>query len=347
MADLTLTLGDITFADFEVPERINWGGEQLLTTHQLIGGQRVVDAMGPSEAAIDWSGWIIGQNAVTRAQTIDAMRVSGVAQQLTWNGFNYQVIVRSFTPSFERFYQIPYRISLEVIANNTQPITSSETPPIDQAVSTDNTAADALVLSVGDSVLSSLMGVVDTLIAVALGVSAISAALSGTSGASSASVASAAAVSTGSISTAPQSTINGITSAIQPVLARVTVLIEQVTNAIGTPTTFGGVTAGILPQSSANALTASVANTFELFTLMQLQAVLGRLATNLGQVGASASTVTTAGGNLFALAQNEYGDATDWAAIAAANGLVDPFIQGVDTLTIPAQPGDTGGILAA
>lgn len=338
MADLTLSLGDITFTGFEVPERINWGGEQMLVTHKFVGGARTVDAMGADEAPIGWSGWIIGTDAVSRAQSIDAMRVSGIPQTLTWSGFNYQVVVRSFTPSFERFYQIPYRIDLEVISNNTQPVTASETPPIDQAVADDNTSADTMVAQINDPDLSSLMGIVDTLIsAVAIGTALASNLASGTGTLSA----------NGSISTAPQSTINAIQQAIQAVVARVIVLTTATNVAIGTPTTFGGITAGAPPQVSVNALLAASSNTIQLFTLMLLQDVLGRLSANLVSVNASANTVNAAGGNLFAIAQAEYGDATDWAAIAAANGLVDPFIQGSETLTIPPQPGDTGGILAA
>jgi nucleoid-associated protein YgaU len=68
---------------------------------------------------------------------------------------------------------------------------------------------------------------------------------------------------------------------------------------------------------------------------------------NLAAVNSSPNVVMTAGGNLFQIAQEQYGDPTDWPAIAAANGLTDPFIQGLNTLTIPPQPGNSGGILDA
>jgi hypothetical protein len=165
MADLTLTLGDITFGDLEVPERIAWGTLQQLVTHKLVGGKRVIDAMGVDFEAMEWSGWILGPDAVARAQNLDAMATSGLPQSLTWSSFNYQVVVRSFKATFERFYQIPYRITLEVVSNNTQPVITSETPPIDDAVMDDNSSADAMVLTINDSILSSLMAVVDSLIA--------------------------------------------------------------------------------------------------------------------------------------------------------------------------------------
>lgn len=57
--------------------------------------------------------------------------------------------------------------------------------------------------------------------------------------------------------------------------------------------------------------------------------------------------ITVAGGNLFRIAADQLGDATQWNCIALANDLVDPFVQGVVTLTIPpVDPGaGNGGIL--
>jgi nucleoid-associated protein YgaU len=60
-------------------------------------------------------------------------------------------------------------------------------------------------------------------------------------------------------------------------------------------------------------------------------------------------TVMVAGGNLFALAAKELGDATQWNRIAALNGILDPMIIGVVTLTIPPVDANAGngGILGA
>jgi hypothetical protein len=164
MPDVTVTLGNITFTDLEVPERIPWSTEQQIVTHKHVGGARTLDAMGQDYPPMEWSGWILGPNAVQRAQSLEAMAASGLPQTLTWSGLTYQVIVRGFHPVFERFYQIPYRIVCEVIANNTQPVVSSATPPIDQSIADDSAMADTMVVSVGDSTLSILMATVDALI---------------------------------------------------------------------------------------------------------------------------------------------------------------------------------------
>jgi len=57
-------------------------------------------------------------------------------------------------------------------------------------------------------------------------------------------------------------------------------------------------------------------------------------------------SLTVAGGNLFAIAAQQLGDATQWIRIAQLNGLPDPMLTGaVITLLIPAtDPNATGGI---
>lgn len=48
-------------------------------------------------------------------------------------------------------------------------------------------------------------------------------------------------------------------------------------------------------------------------------------------------TVTVIGGNLFAIAARELGDALQWVNLAQANNLHDPFLRGQVTLNIPAR----------
>jgi hypothetical protein len=58
-------------------------------------------------------------------------------------------------------------------------------------------------------------------------------------------------------------------------------------------------------------------------------------------------TLTTAGGNLFAIAAIELGDATQWIRIAALNNLSDPMLQGVVTLDLPDTDPNAGGGIAS
>jgi len=57
--------------------------------------------------------------------------------------------------------------------------------------------------------------------------------------------------------------------------------------------------------------------------------------------------VVVAGGNLFALAAQYLGDATQWIRIAQANQLSDPQLEGVNRLVIPPVDPTAGGGIAA
>ena len=53
--------------------------------------------------------------------------------------------------------------------------------------------------------------------------------------------------------------------------------------------------------------------------------------------------ITVGGGNLFQIALQELNDATQWNRIAEINGLTDPFLTGITTLTIPKNDPLAGG----
>lgn len=57
------------------------------------------------------------------------------------------------------------------------------------------------------------------------------------------------------------------------------------------------------------------------------------------------NTISVVGGDLFHIAAQQLGDATQWIRIAQLNNLVDPNIQGQTILFIPdVDPNATGGI---
>ncbi len=50
-------------------------------------------------------------------------------------------------------------------------------------------------------------------------------------------------------------------------------------------------------------------------------------------------TITVVGGNLFRIAADELGDATQWTRLARLNGLKDPMLSGVVVLQLPPRAG--------
>lgn len=316
--DTTVNLGQFQFALFEIPERISWGGSHRLAVHELVGGKRIIDAMGRSDRALEWSGLFMGQNATERARFLDTLRAQGGTQALTFGQLKYSVIVREFEAEYERFYQIPYRISCEVVADLANPVTTVAPASIDSDILTDYSVATSLAGPIGDSPLTSLLATVGAAIGLV-----------------------------SSFANASRSSIASVSQPLAAVQARTQTLINVSSGVLGLVSSFGGLQPGLSPVTAAASLTGQVANMASLNSLLQLSSVVGRMSANLGAISSSPNTVTTAGGNLFSVSQQQYGDAMAWTGIAKANNLTDPFVQGVQTLSIPATPDNADGVLNA
>ena len=317
-ADTVLTLGDFEFARYEIPEKIPFGGEQRLVVHELVGGVRVIDAMGRADAPLEWSGLFQGENALARARYLDGLRVAGQSLILTWDEFMFEVLVASFRADYQRFYQIPYRISCTVVKDLSNPVTSIADAGIDELIGDDMNSANSLGDLIGDGPLSGLLGTLDSAIG---------------------------AVS--SFATAAQSTINSVLQPLAAVQARVQVLIGSVGNTVANVTTLGGILPNNPIAQQAAKLTGQVAAMTQLPQLYNLQSVLGRMGGNLGTIGKGTNSITQAGGNLYDMAAKAYGDATAWTTLAKANKLADPQLTGINSVTVPATPDGSGGVLYA
>lgn len=141
---MPLILGDFTFADFEIPDKIGGiGGKQALTKHRLIGGARVVDAMGPDDDDLEWSGRFRGVDAAGRAQFLDAMRVAGQELPLSFGSYFYTVVIEEFVCDYEREYQILYRIKCFVVSSDQE--AGSIIPSLDALVGADLATFASLV----------------------------------------------------------------------------------------------------------------------------------------------------------------------------------------------------------
>jgi hypothetical protein len=312
--DTILRLGNFVFRDTEVPEHMPFGGEQKLAVHELVGGVRVVQALGRIERDIEWAGLIRGADATDRALYLDNMRVQGKAIGLSWGKLSYNVVIEDFDPTYERFYQVPYRIKCKVIANQTAPVSQADNTNIDDQISNDMTTASGLAAQIGDPTLNSLFTTFQT------AVGAVT-----------------------SFANATSSVIAGVMQPLAAVQTQVGILTAAVSATIASAASIG--VAGAIPLAMAASLTGAIAATEQMAMLNALTGTLGRISGNLGSVYGSQATVAVAGGDLFVLAAGAYGQAQEWTTIAAANGLVDPVIQGLQNLTVPQSPDGSDGVL--
>ena len=139
-----LQLGSLDLSGFELPSRIGFGGAQQLAVHKLIGGARVLDALGRDDASLEWSGVLAGSDAADRARQLDAVRVAGELQTLTWNAFCYSVVVSKLQFTYTSPWWIPYRISC-VVQRDLAQGTITSVPSASAAVLADLAFAGQLV----------------------------------------------------------------------------------------------------------------------------------------------------------------------------------------------------------
>lgn len=306
--DTTVVLGGITFTASEVPEKITWGGEQSLKIHKLVGGARVIDAMGRDDRPLEWSGIFVGPNAKTRAKYLDGLRIAGNQVLLTWADFRYLVVVKSFEGDYQRFYQVPYRIGCEVVQDQSQPVNSVSSVSLDDAVNGDVTTGSGLVAGLGVPSLTAAYTTLQT---------------------------ATAAVS--SFAKASQAQIQSVLQPLAAVRTQAQALIASTGNTLANIATIGGVLPGNTIAQQVGKLNSAVAASSQQADLVQLDNVMGRVQINLQSRDANSPTISMAGGNLYRVAADEYGDASQWSKIAEANGITDPQLTGINKLVIPAN----------
>jgi hypothetical protein len=115
----TVTLGLVTLEAFEIPAAIAFGGKQRLAVHDLPGGGRVIDVLGGADDDITFSGIISGTGADTRAQLLDALRISGASLPLSWSEQYFIVVIAEANFDYRKSWWIPYRLRCVVQSNLT------------------------------------------------------------------------------------------------------------------------------------------------------------------------------------------------------------------------------------
>lgn len=137
--------GEIIFQDFALPDDLRIGGDQTLVVHKLIGGKRVVDAMGPDDEPIAWTGRFLDEFAELRVFQLDLLRRSGreVQLQIPTAKRAYRVVIGRFTATLKRPYLYEYAISCVVIEDQVAGDGGKESRTMEQEIAADLAAAEA------------------------------------------------------------------------------------------------------------------------------------------------------------------------------------------------------------
>ncbi|MGM3277890.1 hypothetical protein [Ralstonia sp. 24A2] len=318
MSDFALKLGGFQFKDLEIPESLSFGGTQKLAMHDLVGGTRVIDSMGAFCAPVEWSGWLLGEDALLRARELDDLRVRGSSLLLQWSEIYYAVVIREFRADFQRFYKIPYKIACEVTSDLSKFAGKDEGQSVDSQIKSDAATATDMVSSIGDSTLSGLMD-----------------------------SANAAIGTVANFANAAQSTLSNVLQQVTAVRNRAQTLVASANNALTTVTTLGGILPNNPVSQQVAKLNGQINSALSLPVLVQLDRVAGRMQANITSTYTSAKQVVVAGGNLMQMAVKEYNDAMAWTGLAKANPQLmgDPQVHGIQTLTIPPNKDNVGGLM--
>lgn len=337
MSQIALTLqtpaGYFVFTREEVPEHILQGGCQAVSVQRMVGGRRIVRAMGPDEDEITFSG-LFAYQGTARSDFLDGLRRRGDLCTLTWDNRRLLVIVSAYRVRYEKPYELRYSISFTVVNNETAIVDAIPAVTPTQQMQVDSNSLTQMSACSGNSALSSLASGVSTALSalqdamqpIANGLKPINA-----------SVASAATCM-GQIANTIETSIAGVAAPVAQLLASTQALITNTENAISTTASFGGIVPGNPVAQSVGKFLSQVNSTIELPGIYQMNSVAKRMQQNLSLAnpGTSSKTVTVAGGSLYDVAAQQYGDANQWTKIANANGLSDPTLTGINTLNIPA-----------
>jgi hypothetical protein len=254
---MPLVLGTVAFQGFEAPEQIPFGGRQRLNVHRLMGGKRVVDAMGPDDDSIVWRGRFRGTLATLRARQLDLMRRAGRPHILTWGAFVYRVVIERFDASYEAFNEIPYSISCLVV----QDLVAEK--------------AGALLDRIEDSIMGDLSD--------ALGLAADSPILTGIVTGAQSAVMSVASGGGFNLSTLGGAALSGLQSGTADAFAQSIDVRDAAMSALPTDGMSGALSSDV-ETGGAGAVQSVIETAETAYRSAGVSALLGRMRLNLGSV---------------------------------------------------------------
>jgi hypothetical protein len=123
-----------------------------MAVHNLSGGRRIVERLGPDDGEVAFQGTFSGANAEARVRAFDNLRLSGEIVWLNWESFRRRVVVKSFVADYHSPWWIPYKVSCVVVHQTG--VTASQTSTLSAMVSADLGSASAAVAGSGISLTS-------------------------------------------------------------------------------------------------------------------------------------------------------------------------------------------------
>lgn len=355
--DIACTLGDFSFLNFEVPERVDhFGRHQKVVIHDFPGGIRTTQAFGgfPPDI-IKWEGQLFEDDDIgdlyQRVNTLQSIIDAGAPVQLTVGQFQYYVMPISVEFHMRLQFWLPYQLALvpffDVAAPYAAPLPpqqtgiasptqlSNNTPPL---APSSNLAASTQLPPQAPAISASGAPVPS---AITMPIAPAPGKQLGALNSSNQQLSDQISQSN-QFPSVPASAINSLTSFQQSLNAALQSAQVNSTALQGTTLLNGLASAQSTVQDLANS-----AITGNAVFGVNSRAVLGLISDQLNPNSTAAPVVAqVVNPDLFRLANQYYGDAKLWAFIANdsrnkypnGDSIQTPFPLGIFSLTIPALP---------
>jgi nucleoid-associated protein YgaU len=262
------------------------------------------------------------------------VRRNGNVCRLTWESFQYTVVISEFKADFNKRFWIQYSMSCQVVEDEVDAIPVPATPSPNDALKQDSATATQLSLQVNlqdivaavQAVGTAIVNVTNAAQPIANGLVSLNAPQIGPQVGPSSTL----SVATNTAIQAARAPLAALQNAVQGAIAS----CEQGVEALPS---LGYIDPTQSMSGQVNALVAQCNAAAQLPSLYELNALTFRMEDNLDLVAdpAGNNQIVTGGGNLYQLAAQEYGDATRWTDIADASGINDPMMTGFNTVTVP------------
>lgn len=303
-----LTIGGLAFLNNEHPEKLAFPLEERQAVHELIGGGRQVQDLGPQPSQVTWSGCFWDAQAAQKVQTLKRMQVAGQAVPLSWYNDQYSVLIAKFTPTWIHEYRCEYELTVTVVADLSGTFTQGTAVSIDSQTLSMYSTSQIVSQAISGS---AAIGVTPLDPSVYSNISVLGTQLNNATPLAQASPSAISQI---------MSTINSIQQYLGPYLTTVQNVMA----------TYGSTIPPALQNLYYNAQ--------KLNNLLQL---IGANA----QIGQAPNIVQTGGGvTLYHLASQFYGDPTLATTIKQMNGLKSMQLPGGVTQTLKLPPAQTNGL---
>lgn len=134
LQDSAFSIGTVDFSLEEAPDELSIPISQNLAVKDLIGGKRIIQALGTVWKPLKWEGYFFGANAQYRARVLSRMMAEASVQRLTYLSYALDVVIEDFVAVYQHQNQCKYEITVQVLADASGVVSQASTTSVDAQI---------------------------------------------------------------------------------------------------------------------------------------------------------------------------------------------------------------------